>query len=577
MNDLVSVIIPIYNAEKYLADTLESVIRQTHENLEIICVLDAPTDSSEAIARDFALRDARIKIIKSERSIEPGSTLGPGRARNAGAELASGEWVHFMDADDLISPQFYERMLRACSRPFVDAAACSVYYEKKPRRSVVFKRDEILFGRAKFSDTRALRHSWAWRWLIRRDLWRRCKISFPNLRELEDRPAIIRMLFYARAAATCGGATYFYKNRPNSILNAKYDSEKKRLQSENRRKGREITKNFMRRRDAGAPVRMSADAAPIDLVYMWADGSDPKWLAKKNAALAAAGMAPRDPNNGAHRAFDNDELKYSLRSAARFAPWINHVYIVSDGQVPAWLNTENPRVSIVGHSEIMPQKCLPTFNTSAMEFYLHNIRGLSERFIYANDDMFFGRPAEPEYFFGKRGRPVIRIKGDGKKYLSRKFAGQYDQILANSKKLAHEIFGARAGSYDWHPSHNIDPYLKSAMAEAAQDPRIAAAIAEMSARPLRDSRDIQRVFFHEYLIGTGRANVKKYTPLARALAAATMREGEVPVMRNARRLSRMKRLPRLFCINDSGLCAADDAASREFFSRTFPDKSEFEK
>lgn len=88
--------------------------------------------------------------------------------------------------------------------------------------------------------------------------------------------------------------------------------------------------------------------------------------------------------------------RYSLRSLEVNAPWIRHIYIVTNGQVPAWLDTSNPRVSIIPHHLIFPNRSvLPTFSSLAIEFNLHRIPNLSETFLYFNDDVFLGRPVTP--------------------------------------------------------------------------------------------------------------------------------------------------------------------------------------
>lgn len=88
--------------------------------------------------------------------------------------------------------------------------------------------------------------------------------------------------------------------------------------------------------------------------------------------------------------------RYSLRSLETNAPWIRHIYIVTNGQVPSWLDTSNPRVSIIPHDVIFANhSVLPTFSSLAIEFNLHRIPGLSETFLYFNDDVFLGRPVTP--------------------------------------------------------------------------------------------------------------------------------------------------------------------------------------
>lgn len=91
--------------------------------------------------------------------------------------------------------------------------------------------------------------------------------------------------------------------------------------------------------------------------------------------------------------------RYSLRSLEVNAPWIRNIYIVTNGQVPTWLDTSNPRVKIVTHKEIFTeQNALPTFSSPAIELNLHHIPGLSDYFIYFNDDVFLGSPVYPYDF-----------------------------------------------------------------------------------------------------------------------------------------------------------------------------------
>lgn len=137
----------------------------------------------------------------------------------------------------------------------------------------------------------------------------------------------------------------------------------------------------------------------IDAVYTWVDGSDPEF---REALRRHCGEAtPASFDSVAPRRFrSHDELKYSLRSLDLHAPWIRHVHIVTNGQIPSWLDTSNPRSSLVTHREIFPNPAdLPSFNSNAIEMHLHRIPGLSPRFLYLNDDLFLGRPAEPTDFF----------------------------------------------------------------------------------------------------------------------------------------------------------------------------------
>ncbi|MDE6651089.1 MAG: Stealth CR1 domain-containing protein, partial [Paramuribaculum sp.] len=97
---------------------------------------------------------------------------------------------------------------------------------------------------------------------------------------------------------------------------------------------------------------------PIDLVYLWVNGNDPKWQAKRNEFIGKT--QEKSSVNCDGRYADNDELKYSLRSVEKYAQWIRKIFIVTDNQVPQWLDTSNPKIQIVDHKDIMPPQSLPS-------------------------------------------------------------------------------------------------------------------------------------------------------------------------------------------------------------------------
>ena len=148
----------------------------------------------------------------------------------------------------------------------------------------------------------------------------------------------------------------------------------------------------------------------IDMVFCWCDGQDPAFIARKNKYFQMETEQISDKSVRAHRFFDNDELRYSLRSLEMYVPWIHHVYIVTDRQVPKWLNTAYDKVTVIDHSEIMPKETIPTFCSTVIERHLVDIPGLSEHFLYGNDDMFFGRPLTPDFFYRHEGRPIVYLK-----------------------------------------------------------------------------------------------------------------------------------------------------------------------
>lgn len=142
---------------------------------------------------------------------------------------------------------------------------------------------------------------------------------------------------------------------------------------------------------------------PIDAVYTWVDDSDPAWRTRRARARASEESELHPTAVSASRFENHDELRYSLRSLQAYAPWIRHIYLVTDSQIPAWLRDEHPGLTVVDHRDILPAEALPTFNSHCIETALHHIDGLAEHFLYFNDDVFLGEPVTPDHFFTPDG------------------------------------------------------------------------------------------------------------------------------------------------------------------------------
>ena len=307
----------------------------------------------------------------------------------------------------------------------------------------------------------------------------------------------------------------------------------------------------------------------IDFVYLWVDGNDPKWIAKRNACI---GEPSKDEKNCKGRYESNDELKYSLRSLEKYAPWIRKIFIVTDNQVPEWLDTTHPKIQIVDHTEILPAECLPCFNSVIIEHHLHKIPGLSEHFLYGNDDMYFNKPVTPDTFFAKDLWPIIRFnrRPFRKWYLlfKTKVVGKqlsnYLQTIHNAALLVEQKYGTY---YSGKTHHNIDAYLKSNYEHTRQvfDKEISATLTNH----VRSMNDIQR-------------NIYSYVPLAekRAHMQYVTQRTSFRFHIDNRKLYRKfeKYNPMLFCMNDSQFANDDDRkCAIDFLAKLFPDKSQFEK
>ena len=168
----------------------------------------------------------------------------------------------------------------------------------------------------------------------------------------------------------------------------------------------------------GAPFLNRYCVGPIDIVYTWVNGSDPEWVRSKLEWQRRAGLLPpedtaeakkheADAAATANRYRDNGELKYSLRSIVKYAPWVRHVYLVTANQIPEWLDLSFSRVTVVTHAEIYPNTShLPVFSSPSIETHIHRIPGLSDNFIYFNDDVMLASPVWPEDFMHAIGQKM---------------------------------------------------------------------------------------------------------------------------------------------------------------------------
>lgn len=138
----------------------------------------------------------------------------------------------------------------------------------------------------------------------------------------------------------------------------------------------------------------------IDAVVLWVDGSDPAWLSEKAKYQGVV----LDDSNSSNRYRDWGLMKYWFRCIEGFLPWIRTVHFVTCGHLPEFLNTNSPKLHVVKHSDFIPEEYLPTFSSHAIEANIHRIEGLSENFIYFNDDTFVLRPM-PQTAFFKDGLP----------------------------------------------------------------------------------------------------------------------------------------------------------------------------
>ena len=316
----------------------------------------------------------------------------------------------------------------------------------------------------------------------------------------------------------------------------------------------------------------------IDMVYTWVDGNDEKIIKEKQELLKEKNFTIESTHKA--RFFNNDELKYSLRSLEKFANWINKIYIVTNNQCPSWLNTQNPRVKIINHEEIMPQGSQPCYNSNAIEHCIKNIPNLSEHYLYGNDDCFFFDKVTPEFFF-KKGKPICRFE----KNLFTKSTNDclYRKFLLNSYKLIYDKYKK---SYPRFPSHNIDAYKKSIVQECYETfkPEIDRTIFSH----LRKETDIQKSIYNSYALATKKAIEKRvskidsFLPLHLKILHYFLKiyKKDFVVYEANYKFALWGLInyrPTLFCINDGEITTDTDRKRvKGLLEALFPEKSEFE-
>ena len=205
---LISVIIPVYNAASYLAQCIENVQYQTYANIEIIVVDDGSVDNSAQIAKNY-----NVNLIKQ-------TNRGVSTARNVGLKVAKGEYVHFLDVDDLLNLDFYERMVTAALSCDADISFCGIINEREPILSRTIEHRFIVLNKEdKFTLTNVGHDGYCFNYLIKRSFLLENKLNFDeNVSTAEDLIFSMQAVFFANKIATAPGAVYYYKMRRQSAL-----------------------------------------------------------------------------------------------------------------------------------------------------------------------------------------------------------------------------------------------------------------------------------------------------------------------------------------------------------------------
>lgn len=328
----------------------------------------------------------------------------------------------------------------------------------------------------------------------------------------------------------------------------------------------------------------------IDFVITWVNMDDPEWKKEFNKYRHNKDNTKNGVSEARFR--DYGFLKYWFRGVEKFAPWVRKIHFVTfNGQIPEWLDVNNPRIHVVSHHDFIPSQFLPTFNSVVIERYLHKIPGLSEHFVYFNDDFYIINHVSQERFF-KNGLPrdiavfaynpswsqwYVRIKNNIK-IINRHFNKK--EVMARwHEKWFDKSYGAKARwnyilkHYDkfitLRTPHNAQAYLKTTFDEvwAAAGKELT----ETSSNKFRALTDYTPELFRTWQICKG--NFEPYN---------TYRDTKMfPLMVRPNRAIQAIRNQSytLICLNDNVHIRNYDLVMTNLmnaFQQILPDKSDFE-
>lgn len=337
---------------------------------------------------------------------------------------------------------------------------------------------------------------------------------------------------------------------------------------------------------------------PIDFVVTWLDSSDPEWQRQYNEYKGES--LHGDKSDARFR--DWGFFKYWFRAVETNAPWVNRVFLITNGTVPKWIKRDHPKLVLVNHKDYIPSQFLPTFNSCTIELHINKIKELSEHFVYFNDDSYINNPITPEYYFvdglpcdnnaetffnttiyNPLDRFFIRIsmfvdicvlnrhfnRSEVWRQSKRRWLGKH---LGNMSRLTSLFLILNKWKmfvgFNW--KHTEQPFLKSVMDEAwEKEP----GMLNESCTRFREEVTLNPYFFRYWQFASNRFHPVKLDGTRKFRTTCK----DVRHICRALKDDRVKSL----CINDTPRCTNKDyeevkAALLQAFNEKFPNKSSFE-
>lgn len=329
----------------------------------------------------------------------------------------------------------------------------------------------------------------------------------------------------------------------------------------------------------------------IDFIITWVDNTDKEWQENKKKYSKSNSD---DESNSIIRYRDFGTLKYWFRGIEKNANWVNKIYFVTCGQTPDWLNTNNSKLVMVNHEDYIPKEYLPTFNSNVIEIFLNRIQGLSEKFVYFNDDCFIFNKISESYFFEDeipkdalvfnavsvkdKNNIIEHTVLNNLEILSKHF-NKNDVVRNNRRKIYTMKYGKEIIKsvllFPWKyftgikNYHTAIPYLKSTWNEVWNKEE--KALNEVGKNKFRTKEDINHWIFRYWQLFKG-----KFKPTSNKKNIYYDLRNDNKEFFNKIEKGKIN----IACINDSNEDLEYEKVKKEVlerFEKIFPNKSEFEK
>ena len=334
----------------------------------------------------------------------------------------------------------------------------------------------------------------------------------------------------------------------------------------------------------------------IDFVVTWLDSTDEEWQ-RQFSYYKQKTTGKTD----AARFRNMDIFQYWFRAVELYAPWVNKIFLVTNGTFPKWINKENPKLGLIRHSDYIPEEYLPTFNSRTIELYMHRIPELSEQFVYFNDDFFLNAPVTADLFF-KDGLPcdnnaetiyniptfdlrdgygiymsiladigVVNAHFNRRKTVRQSLRRWYGPHLGRQNLLLRYLLRNSSIFVGFQWRHSEQPFLKSVFEDAW---RKAPEVLQASSTQFREEAKLNHYFFRYWQFASNRFYpVKMYKSVTLSPCSSEID--------NIRRVLHNQAITSV-CINDNPTCPDEEFASvnielQRILEEKFPVKSSFEK